>query len=264
MSSKISFNSQLIIAGIIIAAILTISLSETIQIADVFALSAYTYPLIYELDVGETQMLTWGVVNIGDDPIDLEFYATGEGSELFVFEKFVELPAHTVQQFEIFVIVPEDHPDNVEYRPMLSALQRGEAPEGGGSAMIFNVQVNTKPIIKIGDNPIYTEPQTKPVTTIPDPPTIVPETKPIEEDVEETMEEKLARIQAANLEKAKESPIIEQTKSTESVEVIAMDPEPKMDPEPVAESIVKTQVEEKDECDFWQWFLSLFSLSEKC
>ena len=187
------FNSKFMILSIVIFTVFTVSLTENLQIAD--GLSAVSTKLVYKLDVGETQMLTWGIVNDISDPINLEFYATGEGSELLVFEQYAELAAHTQQDFEIFVIVPDDHPDNVEYRPTLYALQRGNIEEGK-SGMIINIQMKTTPVIKIGENPVYTPPTVEQIAQVIEEKAVKQTEKPIV--IKETMEEKLARIQAAN------------------------------------------------------------------
>jgi len=175
--------------------IFTVSLTEHIQIVD--GLSAYSDPLIFEMQKGEIKMLTWGIVNIGEEPVNIEFYVIGPGSELLVFEDFDTIDKQTVKQLEVFVSVPKDHKDNIEFRPILFALQRGDKQESGGSGMVFNVQVETQLTIKIGNNPVYTAPETPVKSELPP----APETKvkpKVQEKVEETIEEKMARIQAAN------------------------------------------------------------------
>lgn len=218
----------LVIAGIIIATALTVSLTETIQIADGF--SAAKTNMVFELGVGETQMLTWPVSNKGDETINVQFYATGEGSELLVFEEFVTIEPHVRTEYEIFVIVPEDHPDNVEYHPELFALKRGDSLEEGVTGMIVNVQMRTLPIIKIGDSPIYTPP----VVEVKDEPKIKLPGPKMEEEKIETLEEKLERIKAANLENVKESSI---TEPEIELEPIAQEVTIVMDPEPISENI---------------------------
>jgi len=228
LPSKISFNSQLIIAGIIIALVLSVSLTETFQTADGF--SAAKTNMVFELDLGDTQMLTWPVSNIGNETINVQFYATGEGSELLVFEEIVAIEPHVRTEFEIFVRVPEDHPDNVEYHPELFALKRGDDLEEGATGMIVNVQYRTLPIIKIGDNPIYTPPVVETV----DEPKEEPEPR-MEEEKKETLEEKLERIEAANSENAKDTSITEPENDQEPIapeETITSVPEPEMDPNP--------------------------------
>jgi len=220
----------LVIAGIIIATVLAVSLTETIQIADGF--SAAKTNMVFELDIGETQMLTWPVSNKGNVTINVQFFATGEGSELLVFEEFVTIEPLVRTEFEIFVIVPEDHPDNVEYHPELFVLKRGDDLGEGVTGMIVNVQYRTIPIIKIGDNPIYTPPVVEAV----DEPKADPEPEPrMEEEKIETLEEKLERIEAANRENAPDSSVTEPENNQEPLapeDTITSVTEPGMDPEP--------------------------------
>jgi len=100
--------------------------------------------------------------------------------------------------------------------------------------MIVNVQYRTLPIIKIGDNPIYTPPVVEAV----DEPEVVPEPEPkVEEDKKETLEEKLERIEAANRENAQDISPTEPENDQDSLapeDTITSVSEPEMDPEPVA------------------------------
>ena len=241
-----SFPILLILLGIIF----TVTISENIQITNALSMSAER--LVYELDVGETQLRHWTVINDKDEPIKLEFYAKGKGSEFLIFEKFVDVEAKGILSHEIFLSIPDDHPDNVQYNVKLFALLKGEKPEGGAaSGAIVNVQVLTEPIIKIGANPVYT-PEHSPIV-IEEEKTIVEESiiemdseEAIVEEIGETMEEKLARIEAAN----KESTIIKEDvlKTTPQVLDEGYEPEPVMDPEPVmnSEPVMENSVQEKE------------------
>ena len=245
---------------LIVFAVFTVSLTETIQISDGFSASAVK--MIYELDVGEKQVIVWPISNTFEEPINLEFYATGPGSELLVFEKFVTIDPHVRTEFEIFVIVPQDHSDNVEYHPELFALKRSEGLAEGESGMIVNSQVRVNPIIKIGDNPIYTAPKVVEKTEIPKQVTV-----PIQEEIPkvETLDEKLARIQAsnqANIPQVKVDDTWEETFEEEFEEEAVKDyvPEPiAVTPQPTMESVEPQSVS----CDFIEWLLSLFGMS-KC
>jgi hypothetical protein len=197
-------------------------------------------------------MLTWAISNNESDPIRVEFYATGEGSELFVFEKIIELQPAERKIVEIFVSVPKDHKDNVEYHPNLFALKRGFLEEGA-TGMIVNSQLKTLPIIKIGENPVFSSPkiiESKVPKPIKVEPTIV-------EEIEETLEEKMERIKAVNAEN-----IIEE-KETESIPTPVNNQITDYIPEPDSEPIEKTTNVDKVECNFIEWILSLFGLS-KC
>lgn len=188
-------NSRFLILSLVIATIFTISLSETIQTSD--GLMGTKADLFYELDVGETQMFIWTLINDESEPIFLELYATGPGSELLVFEEYVRVEPRKSIDIEVFAVIPSDHQDNIEYHPELFALLKSES-DGKQSGMSVNLQMRTLPIIKIGDNPVYT------------PPTVIQveesneeQTDKINAPVPETLEEKLARIQASNEAKNK-------------------------------------------------------------
>ena len=190
--------SKLLVCTIIFS-VFVVSLTEDMQISD--ALSASSTKIILETNVGETQLFTWPVINDESEVINLEFYATGPGSELLVFEEFITMDPKTRQEIEIFVIIPEDHEDNIEFRPNVFALKRGHIDENSGAAMAVNVQMKTIPIIKIGNNPIYT-PEQPNITEVEN--TAIPTEKTEEEQEKiETLEEKLARIQDANKETTK-------------------------------------------------------------
>ena len=225
-------NSKFLIFSLVIATVFTVSLTENLQSVDGIAASGDT--LRYEVDVGETQMLTWLVLNDEEKALDIEFYATGEGSELLVFEEFVTMDPKSNQRFEIFVSVPDDHPDNVEYHLTLFALTRGEKIEGAGAGIVMNLQMQTSVVIKIGDNPIFTHMVEDPVIEE----EIVKEEimkeeeveKPVDEEITptETMAEKLARIQAANDDnKIEEQPITDKLTETQpSIPDIGYEEEP--------------------------------------
>ena len=168
---------------------------SSIQFADGFA--ATGDKLHYNVQVGETQMLNWTILNFGDDTIRVEIYAEGEGSELLVFEEIQEVSPKGRTTIDVFVVIPDDHSDNIEYHPKLFALLKGSIEEGV-SGVIVNQQMKNNVIIKIGDNPIYTTSLVEKANV----PKV--EEKIVEEPKEETMEEKLARIRAANAENTEE------------------------------------------------------------
>lgn len=247
---------------LVIFTIFTVSLSDNLQVAD--GLAAGGDKMIYELYPGESQMLTWFVMNDEDKDIDLEFYATGEGSELFVFEEYLTLPGKTNKKFEIFVVVPEDHPNNIEYHPELFVLTRGEKIEAG-AGIVMNMQMKVIPFIKIGDNPIYTAPPTvyeviDDDADVKDP---VPETKTVEEKEQvESLAEKLARINTANQANAPKELIVDDTWEEEAVPELQVDDN--YLPEPIAQvKQVPLPIEEKIECDFIAMILSWFGFG-KC
>ena len=222
MSVKFSFSNLSLI--LFIGIISTVTLSENLQVAD--GLLASATKLIYEMELGETQMLTWAVTNNEDESMTLELYALGPGSELLVFEEFIDLESKTRKEIEVFVIVPKDHKDNVEYHPQLFALKRGNLPEGT-TGMQVNLSMRTIPVIKIGDNPVYT------------PPTVEQQVKVIEEKIvketqepiviKETIEEKLARIQAAN--EANKPDVVSPTEKQVMEKEQIVEKTPKMDQE---------------------------------
>jgi len=248
---------------LIVFAIFTVSLTENLQIAD--GLAAGGDKMIYQLNPGESQLLTWLVMNDEDKELDVEFYATGPGSELLIFEEYLTLEPNSRNDFEIFVSIPKDHKTDVEFRPSLFVLHRGEGIEAGAGIQM-NIQMQVNPTIKIGDNPIYTYPVTEKVIEDEAPKAIVPEVKTIEEKEEvESLEDKMARIQEANQAKGQVTPTPfnvpvddewEESFEEEAVKEYVPEPTESLRPAP-------HQEEEKNECGFIDWLLSLFGMA-KC
>ncbi|MGY5148772.1 MAG: CFI-box-CTERM domain-containing protein [Candidatus Nitrosopumilus sp. bin_68KS] len=248
MAGKFLQSHSIILGIIIIFTVFTVTLTETIQIVE--GLAAGGDKMIYKLQRGESQLLTWTLINDEDKKLDVEFYATGPGSELFVFEEYITMEPKSSEKFEILVVVPKDHEDNVEYHPKLFALTRGEKLENVGAGIVMNLQMQTNPIIKIGDNPIYTSPITEDSKKIPEArivkeKTVEEKKEKVEEEKIETIEEKLARIQAANaannIPEMQVYDTVEETFEKESV--IDYDPEPIPDPEPIVEQVTKEENE---------------------
>ena len=227
MSVKFTFSNLTLI--LFIGIISTVTITENLQTAD--GLLTASAKLNYELNGGDTQMLTWKIINNEDVPIYVEFYAEGEGSELLVFEEFASIEPRKQKVLEVFVVVPETV-DDVEYHPTLFVIQKGTI-EPGKSGFIINVRLQTPVTIKIGDNPIYTPPtiveSEEVVEEIIE--EIIKEEPKIEEEILETIEEKLARIKAAN--EANKPDVIPPTEKEPMVEKTPkMDPEPTFNPEP--------------------------------
>ncbi len=251
---------------LIIFTIFTVSLTETLQLADAewkegdLEWKAAANPTVFELQVGESQMLSWPISNLSNKPIEVEMYTVGEGGELFILPEYSTIPPASRIEVEIFVSVPEDHPDNVEYHPQLKVLKRAPQLAEGESGIRINMQYTLLPIIKIGDSPIFTQPEKVAVVEIPkEKPkeeraqeTVKPEDK----EIELTIEEKMARIQAANQANAPEEVIVDDV-FEEAFEEEAV---PDYDPEP----IVIIQQEDKVECGFLEWLLSLFGIKSDC
>jgi len=194
-------SNKIIILSFIIAIIFTVSLTENLQLADGVLQSATR--LVYDIEIGETKSQFWTLVNNEDSPILLEIFATGPGSELLEFQNTAYLDPTKKIKLEIFAVIPPDHPDNIEYHPNLYALKKGIA-EDGSTGVVVNVRMKTIPFIKIGENPIYTPPpEIKPATILKE------DTKPkVVEPIEDTLEERLAKIKALNESNKKEEPII--------------------------------------------------------
>lgn len=251
---------------LIVFAVFTVSLTENLQLADGF-LSQSTAGWKYEMQVGETQVGTWTLLNTTEEPINVQFVAEGQGAELFVFEEFVTMEPNTQNDYEFIVTVPKDHPDNIEYHPNLYALQIGEAQEGGAAVVVFKYRMLAEPKIIIGDNPVFT-PEEKPE------PVEEPTPAPVANDDEltfesaeekpmETIEEKMARIQAANQAKAPEEVKVDDVWEEEFEEeaVVDYEPEPYV-AEPTEALRPAPHQEEVKECDFIAMFLSWFGLAE--
>ena len=230
------------ILGLVMAVVFTITINENMQVADAAVeWKAAANPTIFELQVGESKMLTWPVSNLTDEPIQVEMYGIGEGSELFILPDYITIPPNTRQEVEIFVSVPEDHPNNVEYHPQLKVLKR--APQLDDDVQMgikINIQYTLLPIIKIGDNPVFTAPEKAPKVIIPEERIInkAPKTTPtVEKEIEETIEEKIARLKAENESNkpivTKEENTISTSKENTSLPKSGYVPEPMMDSEPI-------------------------------
>jgi hypothetical protein len=254
---------------LVVFAVFTVSLSETIQISDGF-LSQSTAGWKYQLSPGESDVFTWTLTNTEDKSIIIEFRAEGQGSELFVFEELVTMEPKQNRAFEFIVVVPDDHPNNIEYRPLLYALEKAIPDSEGGAAILINYQMIARPIVLIGDDPVFTP---EPIPIAEPVPEAIEAERPMEEDFsitpEETLEEKLARIAIAN-KGVKVDDTWQETFEEEAVPELQVDdnylPEPTPEPvsvDPMPEPVIQADTEEKVECDFIAMILSWFGFG-KC
>ena len=248
--------------AIVMIGVLAIS---SFSIAEGF-LSKSTAGWQYDLNPGESGVGSWTLTNTKDNPIHIEFRAEGKGSEYFVFEENVILESKEKKEFEFIVSIPEAHADDVQYRPVLYALEIADREQSAGAKVLINYQMSAKPLINIGDNPIFT-PEPKP--DVPPLPKPIKEERPKAEDIivsepTETIEEKLARIQAAN-EKAPVGKQVddEWQESFEEEAVADYQPEPEYQMEPEIKQVPLPIEEEAKECDFFAMFLSWFGIG-KC
>ena len=248
---------------LIIVSVFTVSLTETLQLADAIMVGADK--IIFDIELGETQLLYWHVWNNDPYPIDLEFYATGPGADLLVFEQYGHLEVKESLSFEILASIPIDHKDNVEYRPVLHVLQRSQDPNSASddeklaATATVNVVMKTIPIIRIGENPIWTAPE-----IIPEDKVVKPEYNPAlekaptaeEKEQVESIQQKLDRIQAANQAKAPKEVIVDDVfeEAFEEEVVSELKVDDNYIPEPIADKV---------ECGFFDWLLSLIGLA-KC
>ena len=226
-------NPKFLILGLVIATVFTVSLTENLQLADGF-LSKSTAGWTYELQVGESQVLIWTIINTEDVGIDIEFRGENKGSELFIYEKLISFEAGETKNVEFIVIVPDDHPDNVEYHVDLFAKELAQKSDTGAASVLLSYQMVAHPVVKIGDDPYFT-PVPKKVVVEEDLEPVVQE-EISDEDFKatapvETLEEKLERIMAANEANEESTPEITVTETPEVkdssyIEEQAMDPEP--------------------------------------
>lgn len=241
MSTKRSLQSVTLV--LVVFTVFTVSLTENLQIADGF--TAMSSHLEYRMQVGDTQLLTWGIINDNQkDPLYLEMYATGPGSELFVFEEDIVIEPGAIRKIEIFVQVPEDHPDNREYHPQVFAKKTTPSNNESGSKIKINIQHVTKPIIFIGDNPVYFAPEIVKQEAGEEEESVTSNAQP-KEEVEkvagETMQEKLDRIKASNLANQLDSPDDVWEESFEDEAVTDYVPEPGMDTKPIVEEVAQEE-----------------------
>ena len=249
--------SSIIFVIIVMFTVFIVSLSDHMLIAE--GLSALATKINFEMNVGETQVQIWNVINNIDEKGWVEFYATGPGSEFLTFNKVVEFEPRQNKDVEIIASIPKDHPDNIEYKPEFFALKRGDPLAEGITGAQVNIQLKKVISIKIGDNPIYTPPVEEIPTVIPDP--VVIQAQEEYREAEETLEEKLARIEAENKALLKEqfveagvdnlweTPVDESLKEPVNQE-IGYEPEPIMECGPGTEmkdGICKVIVDETEE-----------------
>ncbi len=100
-----------------LALVLIVFSISLVPLADGFSVSAKQ--ILFELNPGETAEWKWTVTNPEDKEIYVELYATGPGSELMIFDNYWTVPPHLSVYPELFVMVPEDHPNNIEFHPEL-------------------------------------------------------------------------------------------------------------------------------------------------
>lgn len=243
---------------LIVFTIFTVSLTENLQIAD--GLSGLAGEIKFDLQRGETDIQTWEITNTSDEKIWVEFFTSADGGELILFEKILAIEPHQSMLHEFIVKIPKDHKDNITYKPTMHALKRAEpVPDGTpGATVNFNVQLLKTMIINIGDNPIYTPPVIEEKYEIPEEP-YIPEKEEAQKEKAESLEDKMARIAAAN--EAREIPVeeVEQVSPTNTPvtpQVGNYEEEPMADPEPVT----SFSNEKKVECGFIDWLLSLFGI----
>lgn len=263
ISMRRSFVIKSLPLVLIVFTIFTVSLTENLEIADGFSASAVK--IIYELNPGEDGSAIWPISNIFEEPIGLEFYAIGSGSEFLIFEKEATIQPKQRVEFVIEIAIPDDHPNNIEYHPELYALKRSEGLAEGESGMIVNSQVRVNPIIKIGPNPIYTAPVVEEVIEEP----VIVEEPIIEEPiVEETVEEKQAWEEFDKINKPVviDDPVPELQVDDTFEETFEEEAVTDYVPEPIADTPIITDtaiVEEKIDCDFIAIFLSWLGIG-KC
>lgn len=262
----LSNNRNLLLLSFLVVTIFTVSVTESLQSADGFS-SKSTAGWVYELNPGESQVLTWTLVNTEEVPINIEFYSENKGSELIIFEKEIKLEPKEKKSIEFIVVIPDTHPNNVEYRVDLYALEKGESPKGSAAAILINYKMVAHPIIKVGDNPVFTP---EPILIVEeDPEPIVTEIPSIEDFstpvIEETIDEIIKRIQESN-----EKTEIPQTSPIDSSvveKIVTSTPETYYLPEPIVENktIVKSEpiAVPVEECNFIEVVFSWFGFN-KC
>lgn len=229
------------ILGLLMAVVFTVSLSETIESVD--ALSASASKIQTHVELGDNAIVSWKLINNSDEKIWIEIWSQGPGSEFLFFDELVELNPRNVQELEIIIAIPDDYTDNVELRPKVFALQRGEPLAEGITGATVNIQLKKTITIFIGDNPIYTAPIIEEKIVKPAE-VIIPEKEAAKA---KTLEEKLADIAARNaaLQKAPSEVPVDDTIDEPTETQPVMDTEPTMDAEPIVESVVDNKTDEE-------------------
>ncbi len=234
---------------LIIGTVFTITLTENLQLAD--GLSATGSKIVASLDVGQDTTVNWKIINNSDEKIWVEMYSSGAGSELLHFDKLVTLEPRKIQEVEIIVAIPDDHPDNIELRPKLFALQRGDPLAEGITGAVVNVQLKKTITIKIGDDPIFTAVVEEAV--VKPPPMIIPEKEAAKA---KTIQEKLAEIEARNKALLQEA---ETVQVAETPQVAATET-----PEVKDSGYIEEPVADLPKCGFWEMILSWFGIKSDC
>ncbi len=243
------------ILSIVIFTVFTVSLTENLQIADGIGVTKAKLEAV--MQPGQDRTMTWKIVNNSDEKIWVEVFAKGAGSEFLFFEEIIALEPRAVLVSEVIVAIPEDHPNNIEYRPQIFALQRGdpEAGKDGAATVTVNTQLRKTVTIKIGDNPIYTPPQEDIKSEAPAA-VIIPEKEAAKV---KTLEDKLKEIAEKNKQLVREEETVDDS-FEESVEDIF---EESIDEGYIPEPESEDKGELVKECNFFEIILSWFGIG-KC
>lgn len=152
----LNFYSKYLISKKITILMTSLILASTFGQAQ--ALQQTADKLNYNVNLGESQTLQWGILSDEDDvTIIVEIFAKGLGSELLSFPDSIEITPHAMEMIDFTVTVPKDYQNNIELKPIIYALQSGSI-EDGVSGTIIHIQMAKPLSIKIGDAPVYVAP----------------------------------------------------------------------------------------------------------
>lgn len=121
----------------------------SIPVSHALALQQTAADLDYDMELGETKTIQWGLISDEEEPVVLEMRAEGKGSELLSFPTKMDALPKQIVRINVTVTVPDDYQNNIELQPSIFALQRG-SDEGQGGAII-NIQMKKTLSIKIGE-----------------------------------------------------------------------------------------------------------------
>jgi len=105
---------------------------------------------VAELQPGESFSFEWGLTTEKNTPEVLKLRAEGEGAELLSFPETIDAPTNEWVAVIVTVTIPEDHPTDLRFNPILIALLEGDT----GGAAVFNLQMKKNIEIIIGNPPI--------------------------------------------------------------------------------------------------------------
>lgn len=110
------------------------------------ALQQVAGPIVIEVEPGKTNTVQWGLVSDKEAGVTtVQLSAEGDGAQLLIYPKTVNIDAGQSVFVDITVTVPDDYPAGIELNPTIVATEFGET----GGATVLNIQMKKTLTIKI-------------------------------------------------------------------------------------------------------------------